>query len=680
MAKSRLSQSRNQDLPASSTRYLRLFQGSGQAPNATEANAQVKYLKAGTFSKLSCRISANDFPSTTTYRLRKNSANGNQLLTVGASTTGQFTDSSNLDTIASGDLIDVSAVTGSGGTLNRIRVLSVIFDASDGTTYIRGGYGTENTDRLDHLYMHPFSFGTANTSLTVEASQQQKIYNATTMRDLYVHVIVNGATGNMVYRNRINGANGALVVTVAPATTGVFEDTTNSNALVSGNLIAFSHAHGSGGLVQTHQISASYISTNGTFPLEGGQAAADASTTAGQAARYFAVGGGNQSSFTESDFSIDANIECTLSNLHCYIQANGVTATSSITTRKNGADGNQAFNITASTTGLFEVTGVTDSIVESDDIAIKLLTGATGTTLTITALGVTALITPYVSVPIAITNKLMVHHNNLILNPDAVVTVSAGSLANLRNPLLSRKLILGTNGTVLINASSVLTALKDAQRLIVDAHTLALTSSITVEAHTSNSWGSPNFTQTLAISAAPDPDTDPAWLDELGLTIAPYRTIKMEFGENILASNNWIRITFTATTPQIGGLFIGSSMQFSVNHNFGWSQGFDSTTTIIRNPMADSYATARSIFDTLRFSFPNHRAVDLRIVRFLNKQFGASRSFWISEEPAGEEVYYGEGIRKHSLTFYGKLASPISITEKQYQFGAFEMLFRQAVA
>lgn len=68
-----------------------------------------------TLSLVTCYVSANSISSgDTTVRLRKNAANGNQLLTIGATATGTFQDAVNRDSISNANEINWSFATGVG--------------------------------------------------------------------------------------------------------------------------------------------------------------------------------------------------------------------------------------------------------------------------------------------------------------------------------------------------------------------------------------------------------------------------------------------------------------------------------------------------------------------------------------------------------------------------------------
>lgn len=98
-----------------STQYVPIV-GSRVANPATEADAQIAQGFKFTASKMRCYVSANTLASTQTIRLRKNGSNGNQSLSLTATTTGWFEDASNTDTFDPTDLINYSVSGGTSGT------------------------------------------------------------------------------------------------------------------------------------------------------------------------------------------------------------------------------------------------------------------------------------------------------------------------------------------------------------------------------------------------------------------------------------------------------------------------------------------------------------------------------------------------------------------------------------
>ena len=78
-------------ITTSVTAYYALA-GSLDTLQSTETNAQVTVNNAFKFSQLTCNISSNSITNTTTINLRANARNTGVALSIGANTTGIFTD------------------------------------------------------------------------------------------------------------------------------------------------------------------------------------------------------------------------------------------------------------------------------------------------------------------------------------------------------------------------------------------------------------------------------------------------------------------------------------------------------------------------------------------------------------------------------------------------------------
>lgn len=109
---------------ANSTRYITV--GGGIRPSAIESFAEVKAQVAFTASNLECFIQTNTVTASTTVKFRKNTANGNQILTIGSGTTGYFEDTINSDSVAATDEINYQIITGATGTSLIMNTLGIL--------------------------------------------------------------------------------------------------------------------------------------------------------------------------------------------------------------------------------------------------------------------------------------------------------------------------------------------------------------------------------------------------------------------------------------------------------------------------------------------------------------------------------------------------------------------------
>lgn len=250
--------------------------------------------------------------------------------------------------------------------------------------FIAGANGTGGTQ--DSAQNGFRSLGGGNAFYATENASQIKVFSTYTWANLYVRVISNTFTGgNTTIRSRIGGVNGNQLVTIAGGTTGVFQDTTNTDALVSGNLIDWNS------ICQTEvtktikfgPLGSTLLdaSTNNTLDL----AAGDAANTAFGVTGYAPIGGdadgGGGWVTTEADVQYTIRRATTYSNLRVFIKANTINSgTTTITFRDNnfgGGNGAQTLSIGFGATGAFEDTTNSDVVSAGDKIDQQMIASGT---------------------------------------------------------------------------------------------------------------------------------------------------------------------------------------------------------------------------------------------------------------------------------------------------------------
>lgn len=348
--------------------------------NSTEANMQVPIRTAGTLSKLYVEVSSNTAVLANTFRTRINGGNGAQSVSITAGTTGLFEDTVNSDTISAGDLVNYQLTV--NDSANTLRQASTIFTANSNTVkkHVAGnvaGQKVTNNGGRDHYVLA----GVLRQE-TTEATTQFTCRSAGTLKNLFVYLSANSKTATSTFGTRIEGADGNLTISIAGAATGMFEDTTNSDTISSGNRINYSMLHGaSAGSVTYRQMGVEFESTASEFYLLNGET--NPGSINANLTRYLPPEGGINPSGTETARDSKTRMAFNVTNLACRIGVNSVTANSTLTFRANAGDvGTLSVSITASTTGVFEDTSGSGSIADQDLICYKLVTGATGTSLT----------------------------------------------------------------------------------------------------------------------------------------------------------------------------------------------------------------------------------------------------------------------------------------------------------
>jgi len=220
--------------------------------------------------------------------------------------------------------------------------------------------------------------GSISLSAT-ENEMQHRMRVSATFKNLRVRVSLNNRTTATEFRLRKGAANGNLLVSVAGGATGTFEDTVNTDSVVSGDLVNFSVVTSTGSETLTSEnISVESETSDGKFHTVAGVSGISygASVTT-----YMAFGGHNGDSTTENDAKILMDIAgVTSSFLACNVRSNNRSDATDLRTRKNGANGGQSLSVGASATGFFEDAVNTDSLGVSDEFNLQAVTGAgTGT-------------------------------------------------------------------------------------------------------------------------------------------------------------------------------------------------------------------------------------------------------------------------------------------------------------
>jgi len=352
---------------SSQTRYIACANGN-ESINGAEASVQIKYNVIGTFSNQQCTVSANTLNGTTTLRTRINTANGNGVISITSSTTGYFEDASNTDTIAADDLVNFSLVSaGSSGSIT-VACVGIIFDASSNNfNRFAGSFNGFSTASVTRYY--PLCGAGAVTS--TEANTRLTVKDSFTGQNFYVYIASNARTTTTTLRTRKNGANGAMSVSVTTGATGLFEDNSNTDSLVSGDTYNLALTTSTGtGTIQPRVTSVALVnSSDKSLTMASGGTARI--VTAGNT--FYAEAGASclATSSTEADVALRARDVARMSNFAAYISFNDSNVTATAVTRIDGADGNQTFSVGAGATGAFTDSTNTDLLSVTSKINFK---------------------------------------------------------------------------------------------------------------------------------------------------------------------------------------------------------------------------------------------------------------------------------------------------------------------
>jgi hypothetical protein len=184
-----------------------------------------------------------------------------------------------------------------------------------------------------------------------------------TKKNLIVFARTNAGPGTNTVRSRKNAANGNMAVTIGSTLTGVFEDTTNSDSVVAGDVWNYQCDAGGVSFLCNACHSAAYTTTKSEV-IGGANPSGHAFVAANQftALMYDNI----LKTTTEAVVQGPLGLDGMLTNMRLGIFNNAMTGTYTVNLRKNGANANQSISVGAGTTGAFEDTTHTDRFVAAD--------------------------------------------------------------------------------------------------------------------------------------------------------------------------------------------------------------------------------------------------------------------------------------------------------------------------
>jgi hypothetical protein len=202
--------------------------------NATEAAVQCLWRTAATLKNYAVNVQSNSRNGTTTVRVRKNGANGNGVISIGASSSGVFEDLVNTDTIADGDVVCWSiAVGGSSGNIVRDS-LACDAETINGKAMLFGG-GTYSPNFGSTKYATLVGDTNGNEYSATETDVQARILGTGPVTRLHAYVSVNSVNAASTVTLRRNTADATQVASITATTTGRFEDTTHEDTYTAGS-------------------------------------------------------------------------------------------------------------------------------------------------------------------------------------------------------------------------------------------------------------------------------------------------------------------------------------------------------------------------------------------------------------------------------------------------------------
>jgi len=342
----------------------------GNTAITTESLAQTTHRAGATLSNLGCYVSANSRTNANTLRSRINGSNGNQAASITALTTGFFVDTSNSDTIVSGDNVNASVVNGSGTQAITYQSIYAKLQPSGSypIVYLHATGASPSAGSASTVYRCPFAGALGiNMNSTSDTNADHHNRAAGTLTNFYIDVSTNARGTATSCGVRIGGSAGNNLVSVTAGATGKVEDTTNSDSITNSSLVNLYVLTGTGtGAFNVRRIGAMFTGSSQSFDMNLGlpdtlQVLAGTTYFAPMFGRLENLNGNTN----EASAQINMPFSGRASNLRMRFGLNN-TSTTTTRLRKNGSDGNQAVSVAAGGSGFVEDTSNHDDFVAGD--------------------------------------------------------------------------------------------------------------------------------------------------------------------------------------------------------------------------------------------------------------------------------------------------------------------------
>ena len=264
---------------AASTTYFVSSVGVNSS-NTTESDCQIKIKNSVTVGNAQIRCYSNT-RSATTVKSRKNTADGNILITITASTTGLYSDLSNTDSLVANDLYCFSPITGTGGGSVSFSMIqtewsysSAVHDVYSFTSTVGGIVRAASASQHFVVAMG----ATFSSFITTETARRLYVPSPITLSKFSCNVTANTYSVSATSTVRKNAANVNGALTITNGVTGVFEDATNSDSFTTGDFLAYSITGGSSGSATFLWFGAQFTDMYGSISVSDSMAIAESKT------------------------------------------------------------------------------------------------------------------------------------------------------------------------------------------------------------------------------------------------------------------------------------------------------------------------------------------------------------------------------------------------------------------
>jgi hypothetical protein len=350
-------------------------------PSTIETAFAQKMVAAGTLSLMTLNVLTNAYTSTCNIKSRVNSADGAQVIAVGAGATGVFQDATHSDSLAAGDKINGTLTVPQFFANFTLGPIGVAFDGTSSVASLWHAKDAQGTTS--------FNAGTASVTrylslcgsgdnangwfVTSETDAKTLVRAAGSFSILAAYIATNSSTNAMSVTFRVNGVDGNQALSIGASSTGYIEDTTHSDSVASGDDVNLKTVSGAGTVNAAVQFFGAGFTSSGTnWDMRAASTRLAASSWSAGSTNYHSLQGGIAPTTTEASAQIKVPFASYFDRLAIRVAAAAGTSTVTMTLRVNGADGQGSVSITGSTTGTFEDTTHVDTIAANDLVNYKI--------------------------------------------------------------------------------------------------------------------------------------------------------------------------------------------------------------------------------------------------------------------------------------------------------------------
>jgi hypothetical protein len=210
---------------------------------ATESQMQYGVRAPATYQNMLFQVDVNTATVSNTFISRKNGANGNLSLTIGAGLTGAFEDTVHSDSLVSGDTFAYQVNAGGSGNVQGTLAVHAVF-STDASEVVGGGLTAAfNAANQFVCIAGGFSVNASENIVAVPLGFDGVLSNHR------FNVRANTMTGTWTYAVRKNGVTGNQTLSVGAGLTGGFEDTTHVDRFLAADKLNFVASGGVSGSI-----------------------------------------------------------------------------------------------------------------------------------------------------------------------------------------------------------------------------------------------------------------------------------------------------------------------------------------------------------------------------------------------------------------------------------------------